>query len=174
MRLTTEQLKAIAQEGTRVYTEAEISAAIRCVEAARAKDSIVTVWAIFSHLEGRCGCAQPEQPREGTQERYIDQWPKPMFLCTHCDEQTDSDPCQECASVFDQRGENYPPVLRFQVVPAPAQPEQPRGGGDDLAARLDARAEMWERKGGLGASIAAGAYRQAAEMAKSLSRIQDP
>ena len=61
-----------------------------------------------------------------TRERYIDQWPKPMFLCTYCDEQTDSDPCQECASVFDERGENYPPVLRFQVVPAPAQPEQPR------------------------------------------------
>ena len=83
-----------------------------------------------------------EQPREGTQERYIDQWPKPMFLCTHCDEQTDSDPCQECASVFDERGENYPPVLRFQVVPAPAQPEQPREGTrvnpDDVE-----RAERW-------------------------------
>ena len=85
-----------------------------------------------------------ERPREGTQERYIDQWPKPMFLCTHCDEQTDSDPCQECASVFDERGENYPPVLRFQVVPAPAQPEQPRGEGDDLAARLDGdRLQEW-------------------------------
>jgi hypothetical protein len=90
-----------------------------------------------------------------------------MFLCTHCDEQTDSDPCQECASVFDERGENYPPVLRFQVVPAPAQPEQPRGEGDDLASRLDERAELWERKGGLGANIAAGAYRQAAEIARA-------
>ena len=113
-----------------------------------------------------------------TRERYIDQWPKPMFLCTYCDEQTDSDPCQECASVFDERGENYPPVLRFQVVPAPAQPEQPRGEGDDLAARLEDAATTAQRIGAKhreeGNSAASSyyrgqrnAYNEAAELARA-------
>ena len=65
--------------------------------------------------------------------------------------------------------DGFPGIEKGYCVMAlePAQPEQPRGGGDDLAARLEAQAEMWERKGGLGANIAAGAYRQAAEMARA-------
>jgi len=40
----------------RTYSEAEIGAALHCVEAGQREDPAVTPWALFSHLEGRCSC----------------------------------------------------------------------------------------------------------------------
>lgn len=43
------------------WSDDEVEAAIRCYENALAEDPIVTPWAIFSHLEGRCRCASVTQ-----------------------------------------------------------------------------------------------------------------
>lgn len=48
---------------------------------------------------------------------YRDKWPKPMFFCTACDEQTDSDPCDRC---YDPDADSCPQVLHLKVVPLSA------------------------------------------------------
>jgi hypothetical protein len=39
------------------YAE-DLEAAVRCVENAQREEPMVTVWAIFTHLEGRCACGR--------------------------------------------------------------------------------------------------------------------
>lgn len=39
-----------------LFTEAEVFAAVKCVDDAQSEDPRVTVWAVFSHLDRKCSC----------------------------------------------------------------------------------------------------------------------